>query len=106
MNKITKKEIEIAKKPSELYEWFFNTLDKFKSREEIESVRIKNYQEIKVFMEESYPLAIFCKYYFQIDNLVCIKQQLGINHLMQKLKIMSMLSILKLLMQLMVMIIY
>ncbi len=77
MYKITADEIEIERSPSELYEWVFSIFDCFTSKEEITSLRLLTYPEIKVFVEESYPLAYFCNHFFSEDNSIKINQKVG-----------------------------
>lgn len=77
MFKITKDQIETERSPSEVYKWVFSSLEKFSTPEEKTSLRLLTYPEIKVFVEESYPLAIFCKNYFDVDGSIKIKQKIG-----------------------------
>jgi len=77
MYEITTKEIEIERTPSEVYEWVFSTFEKFKTKEEVTSLRLLTYPEIKVFIEESYPLAYFCNHFFSEQNSVRINQKVG-----------------------------
>lgn len=77
MYKITTDQIEKKKSPSEIYEWVFSTFDNFITKEEVTSLRMLTYAEIKVFVEESYPLAYFCHHFFSEDNSVKINQKVG-----------------------------
>lgn len=77
MYKIRKEDIEKEKSPSELYEWVSSTFDNFKTKEEMTSLRMLTYPEIKVFIEESYPLAHFCNHFFSKDKSVKISQKVG-----------------------------
>ncbi|MCW8895058.1 MAG: hypothetical protein OQK48_01565 [Sulfurimonas sp.] len=77
MYKITKEEIEIERSPSEIYDWVFSTFDNFTLKTEKTSLRLLMYDEIKIFVEESYPLALFCKYFFAEDNSIKINQKVG-----------------------------
>jgi len=78
MYKVTQDEIEIERTLSEVVEWVFSTFDKIaSSREGITSLRKVTYPEIKVFLEESYPLALFCKNFFSEDDAITISQKVG-----------------------------
>ena len=74
---ITKDDIERKRTPSEIYEWVFSTFDNFSTKEEVTSLRMLTYPEIKVFVEESYPLAHFCNHFFSENNSVKINQKVG-----------------------------
>jgi len=77
MYKITTEEIEREKTPSEVYEWVFSTFENFKTKDEVTSLRLLTYPEIKVFIEESYPLAYFCNHFFSGESSVKINQKVG-----------------------------
>jgi len=74
---ITKDDIERKRTPYEIYEWVFSTFDKFITKDEITSLRMLNYPEIKTFVEESYPLALFCHHYFNDSDSIIINQEVG-----------------------------
>lgn len=75
--KITKDEIEIERTPSEISDWVFSSFDKFLTTEEKTSLRKLTYPDIKVFVEESYPLALFCNHFFSENYSIKISQKLG-----------------------------
>ena len=77
MYKILQDEIEIERTPTEINDWVFSTFDKFISREERTSLRMLTYPEIKVFVEESYPLAHFCNRFFSENTSIRINQKVG-----------------------------
>ena len=77
MYKVTKDEIEVKRSPSQIYEWVFSTLNNFSTKDEKTSLRTLSYPEIKVFIEESYPLAYFCNHFFGEDGSVKINQMVG-----------------------------
>jgi hypothetical protein len=77
MYEITTEEIEIERTPSEVYEWVFSTFENFKTKEEVTSLRLLTYRAIKVFIEESYPLAYFCNHFFSEESSVKINQKVG-----------------------------
>ncbi len=77
MYKVTQNEIEAKRIPSEIYEWVFSTFDNFSTKEEKTSLRMLTYPEIKVFVEESYPLAHFCNHFFSEDGSIKINQKVG-----------------------------
>ena len=78
MHIIKKEEIETIRTPTEIYKWVFTTLDKFVSKEEVNLLRGMPYNGIiKTFVEESYPLAIFCNNYFSEDSSVKIHHTVG-----------------------------
>jgi hypothetical protein len=69
--------IEQQRTPDEIYNWVFNLLEQVKTQEQISEIRLRTLPETKVFMEESYPLAIFVKNYFSTDSSVKLEQKVG-----------------------------
>lgn len=77
MFKISQDEIEVERTPTEINDWVFSTFDKFVSQEERTSLRMLTYPDIKVFIEESYPLANFCNHFFSQEDSIKINQKVG-----------------------------
>ena len=77
MYDLKKEEIEQRRTAQELNEWFEETLNKFNTKEGIRAIRLKQIDEIKVFMEESSTLNTLCQNLFAKRNDILFKQVLG-----------------------------
>ena len=59
MYELLTEEIQMSRTGGEIYTWVFATLEKFNTDEGKVAVRLLATNEIKVLVEESYPIAIF-----------------------------------------------
>lgn len=75
---ISKEDIETFRTPEQFIEWVNDTLSQFDTRDKKILIRSKSKPEYKVFLEESYPLMLFCKRYFNnTTEEIQLKQILG-----------------------------